>query len=588
MQSGAGRRDWAGLLAFVVAIACAPAVSSRFVSLDDPLYLSSPYVSRGLEWSAVSFSFTSVSDLYWHPLTWLSHELDFSLFGAAPAGHHFTSVLLHATSAGLLFLVLRRLGARSWFAVGGALVWAVHPLRVESFAWVAERKDVLCAAFFLGAVLAYLRYVERPSRGGYMGWAALGMCALLSKPAAVSIVPVLLILDWWPLRRARGAVWLVFEKTPLVAMTAVVAGLTVYGQRVSGSMSYLADVGLATRIENAAVSLVRYLGRMAYPVNLSCFYPYDRNPAWVVPAMVVAAITGGAIAMRRRWPWLLAGWAWFVIGVLPNLGILQAGRQSMADRFTHLPMIGIVVAVVFSLSAWAGTDGRRNRALAWAACAVLLVLSGLTWRQIGYWHDSVKLAEHALEVENSDFMRANLGTTLLEEQRYGEAEEHFREAIRLNGRQADYHSNLANILLRTGRLAGANAESAIAARLKPEDVAVATTRGLVLLQAGEYGPALEWIRRAVAVGATRGPLAVRLNDWGVRLASHGEPGQAEPLLREAVELDGTLVPARRNLVLALEDEGRRDEARRALEEAIGATGAVLQYGDLARELGVAR
>ncbi len=478
------------------------------------------------------------------------------------------------------FLCFGGWGARPWYAVGGALAWAVHPLRVESFAWVAERKDVLCATFFLGAVLAYLRYVERPSLGRYVGWAALGVCALLSKPAAVSIVPVLLILDWWPLRRARSAVWLVFEKTPLVAMTAVVAGLTVYGQRVSGSMSYLADVGVGKRIENAAVSLVRYLGKMAYPVNLSCFYPYERNPAWVAPAMVVVAITGSAIATRRRWPWLLAGWAWFVIGVLPNLGIVQAGRQSIADRFTHLPMIGIVIALVFSLSEWAGSDARRDRALAWAACAVLVVLSGLTWRQIGYWRDSVTLAEHALEVENSDFMQANLGTTLLEEQRY-------REAVRLNWRQADYHSNLANVLLRTGRLAGADSESAVAARLRPDDVAVATTRGLVLLQAGEYGPALEWVRRAVAAGAPRGPLVVRLNDWGVRLASHGAPGQAEPLLREAVELDGTLVQARRNLVLALEDEGRRDEARRALEEAIGVTGAVPQYGDLVRELGAA-
>ncbi len=552
------------------------ATNNNFVDLDDSLYVSDKPVSEGLTGEGVAFAFTSVSRLYWHPLAWLSHELDASLYGANPAGHHFTSLLLHALSAGLLFLVLKRIGGGLWTAAAGTLLWALHPLRVESFAWVAERKDVLCALFFIAATLAYLRYAERPSRGRYLAWNGLGALALMSKPAAVSLVPVLLLLDYWPLRRTTGILWLLKEKLPLLAMTAVVMVLTVYGQQRSGSMSHLAAVPFWIRLENAPIFLMRYLGKVLWPVNLACFYPYDKRPAalWVAACtLLLCAITALAIRERKRWPWLLVGWSWFLVALLPNIGSLQAGRQSIADRFTHLAMIGLTVAV-------AGANPLRNKVAAASAYVLLAVLTCLTWRQIGYWHDSYRLFEHAIAVEDSGYMRGVLAVTLIGDQRYAEAEPHLRVALRLAPDRSEHHNDLANVLFRTDRLAQAADESRIALRLAPNDMTVAETMGLILLYQADYGGAIAQFDHAVRLGAPSAPVATELSDMGAAVASRNQAREAEPLIRKAVELNPLLVQARRNLVLVLEDQHRPEEARQALEQAIQATGPRPEYRDL--------
>ncbi len=583
-----GPASQAALIALAVFLVAIPTVANRFVDLDDFLYLDNTSVKAGLTWSGVIFAFTTVSTLYWHPLAWISHELDVELFGVNPAGHHFTSVLLHSISAGLLFLVLRRLGAGRWTAAAGALLWGLHPLRVESFAWTAERKDVLCAVFFIATILAYLRYAERPSRGRFAAWTCLAALALMSKPSAVSLAPILLLLDYWPLRRTCGIVRLLKEKLLLIAMTAAVMFLTVYGQRTSGSMSHLADVPFLTRLQNAPVAYVRYIGKMLWPVNLSCFYGYDRNPAaiWVVDcALVLGAMTVIAVLERHRRPWLLVGWLWFLVALLPNIGLLQAGRQSIADRFTHLAMIGVAVAVVFTVADWMGTDPFRRKASAMLACGTLALLAALTWRQIAFWHDSVRLFEHAISVEDSDYVRGVLAATLITDHRYSEAEPHLMVALRLAPDRWEYHNNLANVLMRTGRLGKASEEGAIALRLGPNDIPPNETMGAIFLRQGDYSGALACFDHAARLGANPVPLAAELNDTGASLASRGQPREAEQLVRGALELNPSLVQARRNLVLVLEDEGRREEATRALEAAIQATGRQRQYEDLARELG---
>jgi hypothetical protein len=373
------------LVGAVVLMATLPSAGNHFVALDDGLYLSDTSAVGGLTLRGVAFAFTSVSTLYWHPLAWLTHELDSELFGTSPAGPHFINVLLHSIAAGLLFLVLRRLGAGAWAAAGCALLWALHPLRVESFAWVAERKDVLCALFFIATVLAYLRYAERPSPRRYVAWTVLGALALMSKPVAVSLAPVLLLLDYWPLRRQSGFVQLLNQKIPLLGMTAAVMLLTVYGQKVSGSMRHLADVPFRIRLENAPISYARYIGKILWPANLSCFYAYDRHPAavWIAAsALGLCAVCALAVLQRRRRPWLLVGWLWFLIALLPNIGLLQAGRQSIADRFTNLAMIGVAVAAVFTVFDWTVASRPRKRVAAASACVTLAVLSTLTIRQI--------------------------------------------------------------------------------------------------------------------------------------------------------------------------------------------------------------
>jgi protein O-mannosyl-transferase len=578
-----GPASQAALLALVVFLVAIPTLANHFVSLDDLLYLGNRSVTGGLTSAGVIFAFTTVSTLYWHPLAWLSHELDVELFGMNAAGHHFDSVLLHSISAGLLFLVLRRFGAGRWSAAAAALLWALHPLRVESFAWTAERKDVLCAVFFIATILAYLRYAERPSRGRYAAWTCLAALALMSKPTAVSLAPALLLLDYWPLRRTCGILQLLKEKLPLLGMTAAVMFLTVYGQRTSGSMSHLANVPFLIRLENAPVSYVRYIGKMLWPVNLSCFYAYDSHPAtaWVAAsALVLCTITIVAVLQRDRRPWLLAGWLWFLVALLPNIGLLQAGRQSIADRFTHLAMIGVAVAVVFTVADWTGTSPFRRKAAGILTCCTLAVLAVLTWRQVAFWHDSVRLFDHAISVEDGHYVRGVLAATLIAEHRYWEAEPHLMAALRLAPDRSEHHNNLANVLMLTGRLGPAAGEAATALRLAPNDIHAVETMGAILLRGVDYNGALQQFVHAVQLGADPIPLAAQLNDMGASLASRGQPREAEQLIRGAVELNPSLVQARRNLVLVLEDQGRRAEAARALREAIQATGRQPQYEDL--------
>jgi tetratricopeptide (TPR) repeat protein len=585
---GFARAAQAFLVFALVLLVTVRAAGNHFVTLDDGLYLGNTTAVGGLTARGVAFAFTSVTALYWHPLAWLSHELDAELFGTDPAGAHFTNVLLHAIAAGLLLLVLKRLGAGAWGAAGGALLWALHPLRVESFAWVAERKDVLCALFFIATVLAYLRYAERPSRRRYVAWIGLAALALMSKPVAVSLAPVLLLLDYWPLCRKSAFVQLLREKLPLLGMTAAVMFLTVYGQKVSGSMSHLADVPFRIRLENVPLSYVRYIGKILWPVSLSCFYAYDRHPAaaWVAASLLGLCAISVLVAWQRHCrPWLLVGWLWFLIALLPNIGLLQAGRQSIADRFTNLAMIGVAVAVVFTVSEWAGTSRLRKRVAAVSICGTLAVLAALTMRQIGFWHDSVRLCERAISVEDGDYVRALLGATLIAERRYGEAEPHLRLAVRLAPERAEHHNNLANVLLQTGRPDQAATEEAIALRLAPNDMSVAETMGRIFFRQANYGGALQQFGHALELGADKAAVATALNDMGASAASRGQPREAEPLVRKAVELNPSLVQARRNLVLALEDQGRRNDAAKALEEAIHDTGPQLQYEDLADQLG---
>ena len=300
--------------------------------------------------------------------------------------------------------------------------------------------------------------------------------------------------------------------------------------------------------------------------------------------VLLAAITALAIAQRKRRPWLLVGWCWFVVAVLPNSGIIQAGQQSMADRFTHLGTIGLTIAVVWTAVDWAGADPRRRKLTAWAAGAVLLALSVLTVRQIGFWRDTETLFTHAIAVEDSAYMRANLAETLTTQGRHAEAERHLVAAVRLAPLRFEHHNNLANLLLKAGRLDEAARETAVALQLNPNHLAVVQTAGLVFLRKEDYAAALAQFARAIPLGGDPVAISAKLSDAGASLASHGRPREAGPLIRRALELNPRLVQARRNLVLVLVDQGRATEARAALDDALRATGPQAAYRDLEREL----
>jgi Flp pilus assembly protein TadD len=574
------------LVAALVLLAGLPALHNDFVDLDDQTYVVNKPVSSGLTTDGLTFAFTSLSP-YWQPVTWLSHELDAELFGSAPAGHHFTSVLLHAITAGLLCLTLMALGADPWLAGAAALLWGLHPLRVESFAWVTERKDVLCALFFVAAVGAYLRYQKHPGRARYALWLLCGALALMSKPTAVTLPVVLLLLDLWPGKR-KAPLWrLVVEKIPLAAMAAAVIVATVVGQQRDGATSLVPNLSVGTRLASAAVSYARYLGKMLWPLNLACHYPYERHlplPWVLLSAALLIGATVGAAAQWRRRPWLAVGWAWFVVTLLPNAGLVQSGRQAMADRFTHIPMIGIAIGVAWAVSEWAGPQRTPRRAAAVAAAALLVALAFLTIRQIGYWHDSATLFEHAIAVNDSDYMQANLATTLMGQRRDAEAEPHLRAAIRLAPSESGYHQDLAVLLSRTRRLDEAARESQKAVALAPHTALLVEFAGMVALRRGRYDEALAALGKAVNLGSDPARIAAVLNDNGASLAAHGRPRDGEPLVRQAVQLAPALVQARRNLLLILMDERRAEEARESLRLAIEATGDRPEYSDLDRQL----
>jgi len=574
------------LIAGLVLLVGLPSIRNAFVDLDDGPYVSEKPASDGLTRQAVVFALTSVSPMYWHPVAWLSNELDTELFGSAPPGHHFTSVLLHALAAAVLYIILTRLGAGLISAALGSLLWALHPLRVESFAWIAERKDVLCAFFFFAAVAVYLKYATQPSKKLYAAWTCCGLLALMSKPTAVSLPIVLFLFDFWPQRRQASLFRLGLEKVPLAAGAAAVTFLAVQGQ--SQAMSLTPVASFPIRLANAAFSYIRYLGKMAWPLDLGCFYPFHPEVAirWGIPsAVVLLAITAFAILQRRRRPWLLVGWSWFVITLLPNSGIVQAGRQALADRFTELPMVGIVIILIWAVSEWAATVPWRRKAAVLGTCAVLIALALLTIRQIGYWKDSESLFLRAIAVEDSDYIRDNLATYLIQRGRLSEAEPHLLAAIHLAPDAYPHHNNLANLYGKMGRPQQALAEAQIASRLAPQNQSVAETLALVLLGIGDYPAAMQSFDHAVQLGSDPATLAPLMNDTGVSLAKKGMLREAEPLLRKAVQYDPLLVDAHYNLVHDLGAQGKSDEARAALEAAIKATGFKPEYQDFIRPIG---
>jgi protein O-mannosyl-transferase len=621
-----------------------PATRNESVHYDDQLYLSAAQASHGLTPEGIQFAFATVDTLYWHPLAWLSHEVDISLFGASASGHHFVSILFHAMTPALLCLVLRRVGCGAYIAAASSLFWALHPLRVESFAWIAERKDVLCAFFVIATVAAYLRYARGQSWPRYAAWLLLAFLALMSKPTAVTLPVILLLLDFWPLRRlgfsASPAVetspapaesrpaqppgraarttakretlykkqrsklapkslptspalqsrWFpLIEKLPLVVASAVVLCLTVSGQRANGSTARLGYLSFGTRMANAVVGYARYLGKIVWPVDLACLYPYhlQQSPAMVLlAALLLVGISIFAIAQVRRRPWLLMGWLWFVLALLPNSGLIQAGLQSIADRFTEIPMIGLAIAGACSGQDLLETHPRWRRGMMSSTAAVLAVFAILTVRQIGFWHDSETLFRHAVAVEDSFTMRGNLAETLEGKGRFSEAEQQYRTAVRLAPDRPEALTSLANLLLHSGRLDEASQEASAAVALAPGSLPAAQTLAKISLRRGDTVDVLRQLDRAAALGGDRSKIAIQLNDAGASLASRSRPAQAEPLIRRAVELDPALVQAHRNLILALQDQGRLGEARAALQQAVQATGPQREYADLAHELRV--
>jgi protein O-mannosyl-transferase len=450
--SSPGKRNLVlGLLLVVATLALYnPVTHHPFVNFDDDRYVTdNTHVRAGLHWETVKWAFSSFDEANWHPLTWLSHALDCQLFGQNPAGHHYINVLLHALNAVLLFWVLwRATGStgRSWMV---AALFALHPINVESVAWVAERKTVLSMLFLLLALAVYGWYSHRPSIGRYTAVAALFACGLMAKPMVITFPFLLLLWDYWPLQRAQTFAKLALEKVPLLALSAASAVITMKAQRAGNAVGSMVEYPLSMRVENAVISYSRYLGKAFWPVHLSPQYPYPEGvlkwPAFGAAILLLAITVFVCTARSRRY--LAVGWFWFLGTLVPMIGLVQVGSQAMADRYAYLSFVGLFIMICWGLADLATS----KIVLGVASCIALAALSVVSVRQISYWKDNITLWSHAVAVTQGSFIAEdNLGGALLSEGREGEAMPHFRAAAALDPIDPMSHLNLAAYAQRQG------------------------------------------------------------------------------------------------------------------------------------------
>ena len=474
-----------GLLLMVVTLAVYNPVSHNgFVNFDDDRYVTgNPQVRAGIHKSTISWAFTSLDQANWHPLTWLSHALDSQLFHLNPVGHHYTNLLLHATNALLLFVILQWFTGYTARSLMVAFLFALHPLNVESVAWVAERKNVLCMFFFLLALAAYGWYVRRPTVARYLIVAVLFAMALMSKPMAITLPFVLLLLDYWPLGRLTWGrthssvrhpiAMLCLEKLPLLALSAASAAMTMIAQRAGGAVLTSAAHAPLLRFENVMVCYVRYIQKALWPSHLAVLYPYPRAlPAWEVAAsaLFLLAVTWTVLKYREH-RYLVVGWFWYLGTMVPMIGLVQVGNQAMADRYAYLPLIGLFVMIVWAAADWAGarqpsTKRASMQMLAAAGVAILLAFSAVTRIQLRYWHDDLSLWSHALAVTQQNFVAENnFAEALIKHGKYDEAITHFRAASAIEPGDATSQLNLGLYAQQRGDLQQATARYSNVLRL---------------------------------------------------------------------------------------------------------------------------
>src|SRR6266436_473608 len=396
-----------------------------FINYDDQRYVyENTKITGGLSISGIAWAFTHIHSLNWHPLTTISHMLDCQLYGLNAGWHHFTNVLLHTLAAILLFLALQQMTGAVWQSAFVAALFAIHPLRVESVAWIAERKDVLSGVCFMLTLLAYVYYTHAPSLRRYLGVVLVFVLGLMSKPMLVTLPFVLLVLDYWPLRRigrqtsyaGRQLLIPLLEKIPLIALSAVSSVVTFFAQK--GAVGFTEQLPISARINNAVVSYVAYMWQMLWPVRLAVFYPHPehRLRLWEIISclVILICITAVAIALRKQRPYFITGWLWYLGMLVPVIGLVQVGWQSRADRYTYLPQIGLYVVATWAVADLTGLWRRQRTILSAAAILTIAVLSWRAWIQTSYWRDSETLFTHVLAVtSNNGVAENNLGIVFL-------------------------------------------------------------------------------------------------------------------------------------------------------------------------------
>jgi len=506
-------RSIALLLALATLVVYLPVTHNGFVNYDDDDYVTNnPMVQAGLTVAGIKWAFVTGHASNWHPLTWISHMTDCELFNLNPAAHHFVSVLFHAANAALLFILLVRLTVKIWPAALVSALFAWHPLHVESVAWVAERKDVLCAFFWLLTLLAYVKFcglskIQSPRSKMWYGATMLAFaCALMAKPMAVTLPFVLLLLDFWPLNRVQGSGlsvrgWLplLVEKIPFLALTVISCVLTYWAQHNGNAVISFDDISLSFRLKNAPVAVAGYLSKLFWPANLAVLYPLRHVTAveFGVATSLLLLISLLAWRWRVTRPFFLTGWLWFLGTLVPVIGVVQVGAQAMADRYTYIPSIGFFLAAVLLAAEVAEKIRMPGRILAALALLICAACVFATERQIRFWQDGETLFRRAVTVTaNNDVAHVNLGVALDLQGQTEAALDEYRAAERINPGRYQIHYNLGVILDKSGHPQAALDEYHEAIKLNPEVAALHTAAGGAIAALGNVAGALKEFARA--------------------------------------------------------------------------------------------
>jgi len=573
-------------LAIITWIVFAQTRRHDFINYDDPRYVyENTKITSGISLSGVAWAVTHIHSENWHPLTTISHMLDCQLYGLKAGGHHFTNVLLHTIAVILLFLVLRGMTGALWQSAFVAAVFAIHPLHVESVAWVAERKDALSGVFFMLTLLAYARYVRAPSVGRYLSVALLFALGLMSKPMLVTLPFVLLLLDYWPLNRSQRSdvrrqqanpknttpekqsfSWLIVEKIPLLALSAISSGVTLFAQKQA--IGWIEELPLGWRLNNAAVSYVLYVWQMFWPVKLAVFYPHPENrlPMWeIILALAgLIAVTAGVFALRKKHPYLITGWLWYLVMLMPVIGVIQVGWQGRADRYTYLPQIGLYILVTWAVADLSASWRRQREILGAGAAIIIAVLSWRAWIQTSFWSNSETLWTHTLAVtSDNDVAQNNLGIILLAKGKLDEAISRFEAAVNLRPENGPAHDNLAKAFLQKGQVADAMVHYRKLLEIQPENVEARNILGTVLIQQGRVRQALEQWQETLVIQPENGNAKSNLA-WVLATSPDGslrDGARAVELSEQALRLSGGKNPLIfRTLAAAYAESGRFGEA----------------------------
>jgi protein O-mannosyl-transferase len=574
-----------------------PVHNHEFIHYDDGTYITeNPEVFTGLSLQNTKWAFTTGYASNWHPFTWLSHQLDSSLFAENAGAHHLVNVLFHIANTILLFVVLNRITRRFWPSAFVAALFALHPLHVESVAWAAERKDVLSTLFWLLTMLAYARYAERPSAVRYVVTLLFFVLGLLSKPMLITLPFVLLLLDYWPLlrfatkgepfnqiRNPKSAIRnIIIEKIPFLLLSVASSIITYIVQQKGGAMSV---VQLKDRIANAIISYLTYIGKMFWPARLAVIYPYpassDLAAKAVIYAIMLILITVLLLYYGRRHKYLLVGWLWYLGTLVPVIGIIQVGVQAMADRYTYVPLIGLFVIIAFGAADLSQKIRLRKNALAAVAGVILIACTITTSIQLKYWKSSLLLFEHTLAVTKNNYTIYNNYANILNDLgRRTEAVQYLTESLRILPNTPDIHSNLGKTFMDLGRTNEAIEQYQKAIQIDPKFAMAHYNLGIALAAKGDYDAAIEQHKiymgleanllqnentpnaagRFKKISAGKPDSAEIFRNLGYALARSGKPAEAIEYYNKSLRGDPDNIQTHGRLALALASLGRIDEA----------------------------